>query len=72
MDVFLSNKWVRLVQGNKYGVNSTNTISFIHKHEVPSDRQVTYATYMCDHKPLKDEKFQVRITVGDDRLTYPD
>ena len=31
----LSNEWGRLAQGNKYGVRSTDTIDFVHKHEVP-------------------------------------
>ena len=53
----LSNEWGRLAQGNKYGVRSTNTIEFIHEHEVPADRDVTYATYVCDYRPLKDEVF---------------
>ena len=25
---------------------------------------------VCDHRPLKDEKFRVRITVGGDQLNY--
>ena len=68
----LSNKWDCLAQGNKYGVSSTNNINFIHRHEVPTDRQVTYSTYACDHNPLKDEELCVWIPVGGDRLTYLD
>ena len=55
----LSNERGRLAQGKKCGVNSSNTISFIHKQELPSDIQVTYATYVCDYKPLKGKKFQL-------------
>ena len=66
----LSNEWGRLAQGNKHGVRSTYTVDFIHKHEVPKGRDVTYATYVLDYRALKSEPNRVRITVGGDRLTY--
>ena len=34
------------------------------------DRDVTYATFFLDHRPLKTEEYRVRITVGENRLTY--
>ena len=68
----LSNEFGRLAQGNKYGVRSTNTIDFIHKHEVPAGRDVTYASFVCDYRPLKSEPYRVRLVVGGDRLSYPD
>ena len=68
----MSNEWGRLAQGNKHGVTSTDTIDFIHKHEVPDGKRVTYATYVVDYRPLKKEKYRVRITVGGDRLVYLD
>ena len=52
----LSNEWVRLTQGNDNGVQHTDTIDFIHKHEVSTERDVTYATFVLDHIPLKDEE----------------
>ena len=68
----LSNEWGRLAQGNKYGVSSTDTIDFISKNEVPQDRKVTYATYVLDYRPLKDEPYILRITVEGNRLVYLD
>ena len=68
----LSNEWGRLAQGNKHGVKSTDTIEFICKGDVPTGRKVTYATYVVDYRPLKDEQYRVRITVGGDKLTYLD
>ena len=65
-----SNEWGRLVQGNKHDVRNTDTIDFITKHEVPKGRDVAYATYVLDHRPLKKEPHRVRIIVGGDRLTY--
>ena len=66
----LSNEWGRLAQGNDAGVVSTNTIDFVHQNEVPKNRDVTYATFVLDYRPLKTEPYRVRITVGGDRLTY--
>ena len=31
----LSNEWGRLAQGNTHGARATDTIDFIHQHEVP-------------------------------------
>ena len=53
-----------------YGLKGTDTIQFVHQHEVPKDKKVTYASYVCDYRPLKEEPFRVRIIVGGDRLDY--
>ena len=66
----LSNEWGRLAQGNKYGVTGTDTIEFIFQHDVPKDNRVTYATYVLGYRPLKEEKYRVRMIVGGDRLVY--
>ena len=68
----LSNEWGRLAQGNDNAIKGTDTIQFIFRHEVPADKKVTYASYVCDYRPLKDEPYRVRITVGGDKLEYPD
>ena len=69
-DKALTNEWGRLAQGNCYGVLPTDTISFIFWHEVPSDWDVTYASFVCDNRPLKTEPWRVQIVVGGDRLSY--
>lgn len=51
----LSNDWGRLAQENDYGVKGTDTIQFIHKRDVPHDKKVTYASFVCNYRPLKDE-----------------
>ena len=66
----LSNEWGRLAQGNDNNVSATDTIEFIHRYEVPEGRDVTYATFVIDYRPLKSEPYRVRITVGGDRLSY--
>lgn len=62
----LSNEWGRLAQGNDHGVLATNTIRFIAPSEVPSDRKVTYVSFVCDHRPLKTELWRVMLVVGVD------
>ena len=52
----LSNEWGRLAQGNDLGVESTDTIDFISFDQVPQNKKVTYASFACDHRPLKDEE----------------
>ena len=42
----LSNKWGRLAQGNNNDVVATDTINFIHQHEVPTNKDVTYTTFV--------------------------
>ena len=68
----LSNEWGRLANGNVFGIKGTNTIKFISRNEVPHNQDVTYATFVCDYKPLKTEIHRVRITVGGDRLECSD
>ena len=41
----LSNDWGLLAQGNSLGINGTDTIEFIHQHQVPKDSAVTHASH---------------------------
>ena len=54
----LSNEWGRLAKDNKYGVNGTDNIEFIHKNKSLIDKRVTYATHALDYWPLKDKKYE--------------
>jgi len=67
----LSNEFGRLAQGNSR-VEGTNTIFFIHRHEMPQDRKATYANFVCDIRPEKEETHRVRLTVGGNLINYPD
>ena len=58
------------MQGNTNRVRHTDTVDLLHKHKVPRDRDVTYATFVLDHRPLKNEECRVRITVGGNRISY--
>ena len=61
-----------MAQGNDFGTKGTDTIDFIHHSEVPEGKSVTYATFVCNYRPLKQESHRIRITVGGDRLPYDD
>ena len=61
----------RLSQGVR-DIEGNDVIDFIQFSDVPTDRIVTYSNMVCDIRPLKKEKFEVRLTVGGDRLQYPD
>ncbi len=63
-----ANKFKRLASGV-----GTETIQFIHQHEVPQTRQkdVTYSSFQCTVRPKKDEPNRTRFTVGSDRINYP-
>ena len=67
----VSNELGRLAQGLGSHIDGSNTIDFIHRHEVPATAKVTYANMVCDYRPLKAEPNRVRLTVGGDRLSYP-
>ena len=68
----LSNEFGRLAQGNGFNIKGTDTIDFISPQDVPPDHPVTYASFVCDYRPLKEEKYRVRLVVGGDKLHYSD
>ena len=69
-----ANEFGRLANGIGGRIkNPTNTIEFIHQHEVPKDRKrdVTYGQFVCTVRPEKAEPNRTRFTVGGDRINYP-
>jgi hypothetical protein len=52
-------------------IAGTNTIVFIHKHDVPAGRQVTYCKQEASLRPNKTETHRVRNCAGGDRLDFP-
>ena len=74
-----ANEFGRLLQGigqntrkPEHCVQGTDTMRIIHREEVPESAKVTYANFVCDYKPHKEEKYRTRLTVGGDKLTYDD
>ena len=51
----LSNELGWLVQGKNNAIESTDTIDFVPYLSVPKDQKVTYASFVCNNCPLKDE-----------------
>ncbi len=67
-----ANELGRLSQGVGTRMPSgTETIWWIRKHQVPSDRKVTYGRIVATIRPQKSEPHRTRLTVGGDRLDYP-
>ena len=67
----LANHFGRLAQGVKDRMPTGNsTIFFIHPSKIPTHKKVTYGCLVVDIRPLKEEKYCVRITVGGDKLDF--
>ena len=60
----LINEWGRFSQGNDHGIKGTDTLVYIQNKDIPKDRQITYGNVVCDYRPLKDEKWRLRLIVG--------
>ena len=65
----LSNELGRLSQGVR-DIEGNNALMFIKKSKIPPHKKVAYANMVCDHRPLKKEKYRVRLTIGGDVLEY--
>ena len=63
------NEFARLAQGYN-DVKGMDVVTFIHRRDMPADKQATYARYVVDYRPEKDEPWRLRITCGGDRLQY--
>jgi len=50
--------------------SGNDNMFFIAKSAIPANRKVTYANPVCEFRPLKDERYRVRLTVGGDHLFY--
>jgi hypothetical protein len=66
-----ANELGRLAQGVGGRVQGTNTIFFIHYHQVPKDRRPTYGQIVTDIKPHKTEMYRSRLTCGGNLIDYP-
>ena len=67
----LSNKLGQIAQGIG-DISGNDVVDYIKKSDVPADRIVKYANFICDFRPLKSDPHRVRLTVGGDNLPYPD
>ena len=69
-----ANEFGSMAQGVGNRIKGTNTIFFVHKHQVPQERMkdVTYVKFVCELKPNKKEVHRMRMAVGGDKINYPD
>ena len=67
-----ANEFGWLAQGVGGRITGTETIHFIHHHEMPPTRRPTYARFVCEIQPQKAEKERTRLTVGGNLIDYPD
>ena len=66
-----ANEFGRLAQGVGDRVEGTNTIHFIKRSQVPADRVVTYAKFVCSIREQKKETHRTRLTVGGNLIDFP-
>ena len=64
----------RLAQGIGGRIKGTDTIRFIHKHEIPADRfrDVTYIKFVCTIRTEKKDPYRTRATMGGNLINYPE
>ena len=60
-------EFARLAQGLGE-TKGMDVIKFIARAEIPFGKKFTYARYVVDYRPEKDEPWRLRITCGGDRL----
>lgn len=51
-------------------VAGTDTMRIVKKTDIPKEKPITYGNFVCDYRPLKEEQWRTRLTVGGDKLTY--
>ena len=69
-----ANEFGRIAQGVGGRIDGTNTIFFVHKHEIPQDRlkDVTYIKFVVSVCTEKDDPNRIRATLGGNLIHYPD
>ena len=64
-----------LAQGeNRTGAKGKNSLLVLtHQdiREIPTDQVVTYGRLVVDYHPQKEEQIRVRLTAGENLITYP-
>ena len=63
------NEFARHTQGHG-DTEGLDVVTFIPRQEMPQDKKATYARYVVDYRPEKDEPWRLRITCGGDKLDY--
>ena len=67
-----SKELARLGNGrSKDDTPGTNTITWIHRHEIPPHKKPTYTRICTNYRPQKEDPFRVRCTLGGNLIQYP-
>jgi hypothetical protein len=68
-----ANEFGWLAQGVGRRIDGTNTIFFVHKHELPQDRlkDVTYIKFVLLIRTEKEDPHQIRATLRGNLIQYP-
>ena len=69
-----ANEFGRLAPGVGGRIDRTNTIFFVHKHEIPQDslKDVTYIKFVASVCMEKDDPHCIQATLGSNLIHYPD
>ena len=57
-------------QANDAGFKFNDCIELIYRDKILEDKKITYASFVCDQRPLKAEEWHIRLVVGGDKLSY--
>ena len=67
-----SKEFARLCQGrSRDDTSGTDTITWIHPHELPANKRPTYIRVCANYRPQKSDPYRVRCTLGGNRINYP-
>ena len=66
----ISNELGRLAQGNNALIKDNDCVNFTHPQDVPNDRKVTYAKFVCYYRPLKSDQQTISLVVGGEKLYH--
>ena len=47
------NEFGRLIEVLKRGITGTQIMKMVHRSDIPKDRKVTYARFLCNYRPQK-------------------
>ena len=59
-----SNEFGQLMNGNRYGVISTQAMTTIKPSAIFQDKTITFASMVCDYRPLKQEIYRCHLVAG--------
>jgi hypothetical protein len=66
-----SKEIARLAQGSKNSDDKgTNTLHFIHPHQLPKGKKPTYLRICANYRPQKADPYRIRFTFGGNLVNY--